>query len=240
MLSSEESWFRRVWLLVAITTSVVLAPRLFPAAEPPQPPLEVALDVGRPDLAVVPEPQVRTSPAGGDMVVLEAMALKATTSTTAAAPPTTTTARPKPTTTPASSAATTPTTARARQRAAAATSATSAPAKKTAPSTTTTTAPSVAATVPPAPHVEQSDRTQLGDVSWYELDGARAGICAHRILDKGTVVTVTNVATGASITCTVGDRGPYSGDDKVLDLFRDDFARLAPLEEGVVRARLDW
>ncbi len=221
---------------------MVLGPRLFPAAEQPEPPEEVALAVGQPDLAVVPEPQVTTSPSDGDMVVLEALALSTTTSTTAAPTTTTmTTARPAPTTE-AILTATTSTTARARQRAAAATTTTttSAPAKKAAPSTTTTTAASVAATIPPAPHVEQSDGTQRGDVSWYELDGARAGICAHRILDKGTVVTVTNLATGASVICTVGDRGPYSGDDKVLDLFRDDFARLAPLEEGVVRARLDW
>ncbi len=219
---------------------MVLGPRLFPAAEQPEPPEEVALAVGQPDLAVVPEPQVTTSPSDGDMVVLEALALSTTTSTTAAPTTTTTTARPAPTTE-AILTATTSTTARARQRAAAATTTTttSAPAKA-APSTTTTTAASVAATIPPAPHVEQSDGTQRGDVSWYELDGARAGICAHRILDKGTVVTVTNLATGASLICTVDDRGPYSGDDKVLDLFRDDFARLAPLEEGVVRARLDW
>jgi rare lipoprotein A len=65
-------------------------------------------------------------------------------------------------------------------------------------------------------------------------------VCAHRTIEKGTVVTVTNLESGESITCTVDDRGPYSGDDKVLDLHRDEFSRLAPLEQGVFPARLDW
>ncbi|CAN5141369.1 hypothetical protein BH24ACT1_BH24ACT1_01510 [soil metagenome] len=77
-------------------------------------------------------------------------------------------------------------------------------------------------------------------VSWYDLPGSRAGVCAHRTIEKGTVVTVTNVATGESITCTVDDRGPYSGDNKVLDLHRDDFSRLAPLDQGIISARLAW
>ena len=65
-------------------------------------------------------------------------------------------------------------------------------------------------------------------------------MCAHRTIEKGTVVTVTNLDTGASITCTVDDRGPYSGDGKVLDLHRDEFSRLASLEQGIFPARLDW
>ncbi len=229
--------FRRVWLPVAITVSVVLAPRLFPTSGAAEPPLEVALAVGHPDVAVV-EPPEATSASPGAMVVLEPAEVSTTTSTTVA-PTTTTTvvAQTAGTSTETTLAATTSTTAPAP---AASTTTTSASAAKATASTTTTTTASVHKEVPPAPHVEQSARTQLGDVSWYDLEGARSGICAHRILDKGTVVTVTNLATGRSITCTVGDRGPYSGDDKVLDLFRDDFARLAPLEEGVVAARLDW
>lgn len=229
--------FRRVWLPVAITVSVVLAPRLFPASAASEPPLEVALAVGHPDVAVVELPEANSASPGA-MVVLEPAEVSTTTSTTVA-PTTTTTvvARAAGTSTETTLATTTSTTAPAP-----ATTTTSASAAKATASTTTTTTTAVAVhkEVPPAPPVEQSARTQLGDVSWYALEGARSGICAHRILDKGTVVTVTNLATGRSITCTVGDRGPYSGDDKVLDLFRDDFARLAPLEEGVVAARLDW
>lgn len=227
--------------------SVVLGPRLFPTAEAPEPPLEVALAVGQPDLAVVSEPYAPTSASGDGMVVLDGVAPSVTTSTTTA---TTTSgaAEPDPSGTEATVESTTSTTSTTVQRltttsttsTTSSTSSTALPAKESASSTTTTTEASAVSKVAPAPHVEQSAGTQRGSVSWYELEGARPGICAHRILDKGTVVTVTNLATGASITCTVGDRGPYSGDDKVLDLFRDDFARLAPLEEGVVAARLDW
>lgn len=104
--------------------------------------------------------------------------------------------------------------------------------------TTTTTAP------PPPPDEREPDPqpeggTQEGKASWYELEGSEAGICAHRTLEFGTVVRVTNVANGKNITCTVGDRGPYV-DGRVLDLFRDDFAKLAPTSEGVIDVRLEW
>lgn len=230
--------FRRVWLLVAITTTVVLGPRLFPAEAAPEAPLVVALAVGHPDLAVVPEPKPRPSATPEVTVVLNAVDVT-TTSTTAAPGVNTTVLTPTPT-----EAGASPTTSTTAPRRASTTA--TAPDRQGAvpPSTTSTTAAPLPATLapspPPVPPVAQSDGTQSGDVSWYELEGARSGVCAHRHLEKGTVVTVTSLTTGASLTCTVGDRGPYSGDGKILDLFRDDFARLAPLEEGVVAARLDW
>lgn len=111
----------------------------------------------------------------------------------------------------------------------------------------TTTAPPPPPDQPPAPaptpaalSAEHADGTQEGMVSWYDLPGSRSGVCAHRTIEKGTVVTVTDLDTGKSITCTVDDRGPYSGDEKVLDLHRDEFSQLAPLDQGVIPARLDW
>ena len=228
-------------MLVAITTTVVLGPRLFPAESASGAPLEVTLAVGHPDLTLVPEPDPSPSPSPGVTVVLSPPEATTTTGVVPDAAITTSEA-PASGATEATVAPTTSTTAASR-----ATTTTSAPppeekapAKSKAPSTTTTTTAAPAAAPPPVPPMSQADGTQLGDVSWYDLEGARSGICAHRYLDKGTVVTVTHLGTGASITCTVDDRGPYSGDGKVLDLFRDDFARLAPLEEGVVAARLDW
>lgn len=121
------------------------------------------------------------------------------------------------------------------------------------PSPPTTEAPPPPTTTPPPPppeeppppvpaalSAEHADGTQEGMVSWYDLPGSISGVCAHRTIEKGTVVTVTNLDTGKSITCTVDDRGPYSGDDKVLDLHRDEFSQLAPLDQGVFSARLDW
>ena len=224
-------------MLVAITTTVVLGPQLFPATQHAEPPLEVALAVGSADLAVVPEPVPRSSTSPDATVVLAPVVV--TTTTEPPGPPPTVAPRtssiteadvvPTTTTTAPRVASTTTTSAPAARKATAATS--------TSSTTTSTTSVPTPTTAPP---VAQSDGVQFGDVSWYDLEGARPGICAHRYLDRGTSVTITNLATGASITCIVGDRGPYSGDGKILDLFKDDFARLAPLEEGVVAARLDW
>lgn len=96
--------------------------------------------------------------------------------------------------------------------------------------TTTTTQPP-----PPPPPATSQD----GLASWYELEGAHAGVCAHRTLPFGTVVTVTVATTGASLTCVVGDRGPFAS-NLVVDLFRDDFASIAPLGAGIVSVHLAW
>lgn len=95
------------------------------------------------------------------------------------------------------------------------------------PTTTVTTEP------PPPP------TSQGGLASWYELEGAQSGVCAHRNLPFGTTVTVTAVKTGATVACVVGDRGPFAG-NLIIDLFRDDFATIAPLGAGVVSVHLTW
>lgn len=92
-------------------------------------------------------------------------------------------------------------------------------------------------TVPPEPVAPPT--SQSGLASWYELEGAHAGVCAHRTLPFGTVVTVTVVKTGSSMSCVVGDRGPFAA-NLVIDLFRDDFATIAPLGAGVVSVHLTW
>ena len=65
------------------------------------------------------------------------------------------------------------------------------------PPTTTTTAPAAVAAPPPA-------HSEVGEATWYSA--APAGMCASPSLPFGTVLTVTNDATGASTTCTVDDR----------------------------------
>src|SRR5581483_4715035 len=52
-----------------------------------------------------------------------------------------------------------------------------------------------------------SEDPHYGKASWYE--DAPPGTCAHKTLPKGTVVTVTDLDTGATVQCTVADRGPY-------------------------------
>jgi rare lipoprotein A len=114
------------------------------------------------------------------------------------------------------------------------------PKPKPAPkSTTTTTRPpsTTSGSSGSGTSTSSSEDPHYGKASWYE--DAPAGTCAHKTLPKGTVVTVTDLDTGKSVQCTVADRGPYV-DGYVIDLSKDTFEKLAPLSEGVVRARIDW
>jgi rare lipoprotein A (peptidoglycan hydrolase) len=89
------------------------------------------------------------------------------------------------------------------------------------PTTTTTTAPA---------------NQQTGKASWYQ---APAGTCAHRTLPMGTVLRVTNLANGRTVSCRVADRGPYvSG--RIIDLDREDFDRIASAAAGVIDVRIEW
>lgn len=224
---------------MAITATVVLGPRVFTPGASTEGPQEIVVAAGSYgpapgagdearsrsgdlSLTLAPTPSLVLPDQPPTTVAPETSAdekPQATSTTEAPEPTTTTTEAPEPTTT-----------------------TTEAP----PPSTTTTQAPPPPPPPPPsepapaALSAEHSDGVHEGNVSWYDLPGSRAGVCAHRTIDRGTVVTVTNLDTGASITCTVDDRGPYSGDNKVLDLHRDDFSRLAPLEQGVFPARIDW
>jgi hypothetical protein len=78
---------------------------------------------------------------------------------------------------------------------------------------------------------------QEGGASWYRY---KAGTCAHRSIRKGTVVKVTNLATGRSATCTVADRGPFIA-GRIIDLDRSVFLALAESPgQGVLRVRIEW
>ena len=78
---------------------------------------------------------------------------------------------------------------------------------------------------------------QEGGASWYRY---KAGTCAHRSIRKGTVVKVTNVATGQTATCTVADRGPFIA-GRIIDLDRSVFLAIAQSPgQGVVRVRIEW
>ena len=92
--------------------------------------------------------------------------------------------------------------------------------------------PAPVTTAKPVPVNEQS-----GGASFYSPSSAEE--CAHRTLPIGTIVTVTNVATGKSTTCRVGDRGPFVA-GRVIDLSRQRFAELASTSAGVISVRLTW
>lgn len=96
-------------------------------------------------------------------------------------------------------------------------------------STSTSAAPTTTTTAPPRP-------SQTGPASWYD---AASGTCAHQTLPFGTVVTLVNLATGATASCTVDDRGPYE-DNRIIDLSPDVFRQLAPLSRGVIDVKISW
>ena len=102
-------------------------------------------------------------------------------------------------------------------------------ARAVAATTTTTTAPRTTTTTTPP-------NTETGGASWYDY---RSGECAHKTIPKGTVVTVTNLATGAHTTCVVTDRGPYDG-ARIIDLDKGTFAQIADPSQGVIQVRITW
>jgi hypothetical protein len=78
--------------------------------------------------------------------------------------------------------------------------------------------------------------SQTGGATYY---AAPDGTCAHRTLPFGTLVRVTDLANGRTVTCRVADRGPYvSG--RILDLAKTTFAQLAPTSTGVIQVRIEW
>ncbi|MEP6759328.1 MAG: RlpA-like double-psi beta-barrel domain-containing protein [Actinomycetota bacterium] len=79
---------------------------------------------------------------------------------------------------------------------------------------------------------------QLGEASWY--DPPWSGLtAAHPWLPFGTRVTVTDRATGRSVTVVIDDRGPF-GPGRIIDLSPEAFAQLAPLGRGVLNVALSW
>jgi uncharacterized protein YabE (DUF348 family) len=79
--------------------------------------------------------------------------------------------------------------------------------------------------------------TQSGEASWYDAPGT-GFTAAHPWLPYGTIVRVTYLSTGESITVTIDDRGPFGG--RIIDLSPEAFSALAPLSQGVMQVRLTW
>jgi rare lipoprotein A (peptidoglycan hydrolase) len=106
------------------------------------------------------------------------------------------------------------------------------------PSTTTTT------TAPPPPPTTTTTTTRPaptnsegGQATWYSE--APDGYCASPTLPFGTVMTVTNDATGASTSCTVDDRED-AGYPRVVDMSPAGFEQIAPLGQGVAEVTISW
>lgn len=79
----------------------------------------------------------------------------------------------------------------------------------------------------------QGHRTASGT----RYDG-RAMTCAHPTLPFGTVLRVTDLATGKSVIVKVTDRGPYA-EGRIIDLSWAAARQLGILERGVARVRVE-
>jgi uncharacterized protein YabE (DUF348 family) len=80
--------------------------------------------------------------------------------------------------------------------------------------------------------------SETGEASWYSFAPGSGLTAAHPWLPFGTVVTVTNLATGKSIKVVINDRGPFGG--RIIDLSEEAFSALASLGTGVIDVRLTW
>jgi rare lipoprotein A len=64
-------------------------------------------------------------------------------------------------------------------------------------------------------------------------------MCASPTLPFGTVLTVTDIATGASTISRVDDR-EQAGYPRVVDMSPSGFAQLGALSQGVVDVIISW
>ena len=93
-------------------------------------------------------------------------------------------------------------------------------------------------------------RSQIGRASYYHsfFDGRTTAngerfssqlmTAAHRTLDFGTRVRVTNLSNMKSVVVTINDRGPYvSG--RIIDLSRRAASTLGFVHQGVARVRVE-
>jgi len=89
-------------------------------------------------------------------------------------------------------------------------------------------------------HFHEAQRTEVGDATWYDADGA-PGACgkglhgiyiAHKTWPCGSLVSIRS--GDRYLLARVQDRGPY-GEGRIVDLSPKAFKMLAPLSQGVIQ-----
>jgi rare lipoprotein A (peptidoglycan hydrolase) len=108
----------------------------------------------------------------------------------------------------------------------------------------------IAYATPPHLVLEHAIFTQAGKGSWYgrwhqgrkTASGERFNMyqmtAAHRSLPLGTVVRVTNLATGKSVKVRINDRGPYYK-GRVIDLSAAAARALGISQKGTARLQIE-
>jgi rare lipoprotein A len=89
-------------------------------------------------------------------------------------------------------------------------------------------------------------RAETGVAAYYrggrtasgEVSGPNGFTAAHRTLPFGTVVRVTNIRNGRSVTVRINDRGPY-GRGRVIDVSHAAARQLGMISSGTARVRVE-
>lgn len=93
--------------------------------------------------------------------------------------------------------------------------------------------------------------TETGSASYYsdsfngrktangELYNSSKFTAAHKRLPFGTIVTVTNIATGKSVTVRINDRGPFVA-GRIIDLSRAAAKQIDMVNAGVVKVKIQY
>ncbi len=93
--------------------------------------------------------------------------------------------------------------------------------------------------------------TETGKASYYgnEFNGKKTAngqtfnknalTAAHKTLPFGTVVKVTNVSNGKTVTVVINDRGPYAK-GRIIDLSEKAAASIDMVNQGVAEVKLKY
>jgi rare lipoprotein A len=82
--------------------------------------------------------------------------------------------------------------------------------------------------------------SEIGQASWYDFCRIDGNYAANLSLPFGTVVTVTNLDNGKTVTVVINDRGPYGVAGRIIDLCDAAFSQIAPLSQGVADVQIAW
>jgi hypothetical protein len=101
----------------------------------------------------------------------------------------------------------------------------------------TSTAGTPTATAPPPTATTVPAASASGGATWYTETSA--GGCASPWLPRGTELTVTNDATGATTTCLVDDR-EADNPGRVVDMSYTTFSEIGDPSTGVLTVTITW
>ncbi len=80
----------------------------------------------------------------------------------------------------------------------------------------------------------QNDATATGE----SFDQGKL-TAAHPTLPFGTWVRITNLKSGATVEVIINDRGPYGDPERIIDLSKSAFEKIAKLSTGIIRVEIE-